>query len=400
MAEGGYAERLWNLAREVVLEIVNDAIGIGEWKKHRNKACTINANTIDVHGNGDFPLDSGSPLSTFSSTPSSFYSQSPVTPTFAELEGAVSNDDTPPTRKEMVRHLIDEIDGRSPDSNPGSMTKQSSRLTNPNSNADKENVNPNTISNQERHDTNQLVRTNPAPLEVNVVVETVSESSEKINRIPNKEIKEVRSENDPNEKYQKQIRINYIKKGKDLSKLKAYLKEQKEIALKKRSTSRMARTKTTPTKKESEQHRSRKTEGTGKAPQKPIQSRTPKKIINKASKKTRAEIKAKLEKQKEIRKMNRDKQSIHALREIRKYQKSVKLLIPLRPFSRLVREIAQECKYGLRFQSNALLALQEASETYLVNLFEHSMLTCVHAKRLTIFPKDFDLVRRIRGEIQ
>ena len=38
MAEGGYAERLWNLVREVVLEIVNDAIGIGEWKKHRNKA--------------------------------------------------------------------------------------------------------------------------------------------------------------------------------------------------------------------------------------------------------------------------------------------------------------------------------------------------------------------------
>ena len=61
--------------------------------------------------------------------------------------------------------------------------------------------------------------------------------------------------------------------------------------------------------------------------------------------------------------MNRDKQSVHALREIRKYQKSVNLLIPLRPFSRLVREIAQECKYGLRFQSNALLALQEASET-------------------------------------
>ena len=147
-------------------------------------------------------------------------------------------------------------------------------------------------------------------------------------------------------------------------------------------------------------HPSRKTEGTGKAPQKPIQSRTPKKIINKASKKTRAEIKAKLDRQKELRKLNTDKQSRHALHEIRKYQKSVKLLIPLRPFSRLIREIAQDCKYGLRFQSNALLALQEASEMYLVNLFEHSMLTCVHAKRLTIFPKDFDLVRRIRGEIQ
>ena len=125
------------------------------------------------------------------------------------------------------------VSSRSPDSNPGSMTEHSSSLTNPNSNADKENVNPNTISNQERHDSNQLVRTNTLPLEVNVVVETVSESSEKINRIPNKEIKKILSENDPNEESQKQIRTNYIKKGKDLSKLKAYLKEQKEKALKK-----------------------------------------------------------------------------------------------------------------------------------------------------------------------
>ena len=77
----------------------------------------------------------------------------------------------------------------------------------------------------------------------------------KINRIPNKEIKEVLSENDPNEKYQKQTRINYIKKGKDLSKLKAYLKEQKEIALKKREVlPEWRETKTTPMKKESEQH--------------------------------------------------------------------------------------------------------------------------------------------------
>ena len=334
MAEGGYAERLWNLAREVVLEIVDDAVGVGEWKKHRSNACTFNANTIDVHGNGDFPSDSGSPLSTFSSTlktPSSFHSDSPVTPTFAELEGADSSDDTPPTRKEVVRNLMGEIDGDSPDSNPGSMTEQSSMLTNPNSNADKENVNPNTNPNQqkERHDSNQLVRTNPASLEVNVMVETVSESSEKINRIPNKEIKEILSENDPNEESQKQIRMNYIKKGKDLSKLKAYLKEQKEKALKKRITSRMARTKRTPTKKESGKKLSRKTESTGKTSREPIPSRPPKKIIKKASEKTKAEIKAKLEKQKELRKLNRDKQTKHALHEIRKYQKSVKLLIPL-----------------------------------------------------------------------
>ena len=107
----------------------------------------------------------------------------------------------------------------------------------------------------------------------------------------------------------------------------------------------------------------------------------------------------KLEKQKELRKLNRDKQTRHALWEIRKYQRSCKLLIPLWPFSCLVREIAQNCKFGLRFQANVILALQEAAETYLVNLFEHSMLACVHAMRVTIFPKDFDLVCRIWGEI-
>ena len=130
-----------------------------------------------------------------------------------------------------------------------------------------------------------------------------------------------------------------------------------------------------------------------------IPSRLPKKIIQKANKKTKAQLQAKLEKQKELKKLNRDKQTLHALWEIRKYQKSCELLIPLWPFSCLVHEIAQNCKFGLRFQANTILALQEATETYLVNLFKHSMLTCVHAKCVTIFPKDFDLVWRIRGEI-
>ena len=137
----------------------------------------------------------------------------------------------------------------------------------------------------------------------------------------------------------------------------------------------------------------------GKTLQELIPSRLPKKIIWKANKKTKAQLQVKLEKQKELRKLNRDKQTRHALWEIRKYQKSCKLLIPLWPFSCLVHEIAQNCKFGLRLQANAILALQEATETYLVNLFKHSMLTCVHAKWVTIFPKDFDLVQRIRGEI-
>ena len=87
-----------------------------------------------------------------------------------------------------------------------------------------------------------------------------------------------------------------------------------------------------------------------------------------------------------------------ALREIRKYQKSTDLLIRKLPFQRLVREIAQEMKTDLRFQSSAVLALQEAAEAYLVGLFEDTNLAALHAKRITIMPKDIQLSRRIRGE--
>ena len=87
-----------------------------------------------------------------------------------------------------------------------------------------------------------------------------------------------------------------------------------------------------------------------------------------------------------------------ALREIRRYQKSTELLIRKLPFQRLVREIAQNFKTGLRFQTNAILALQEAGEGYLVGLFEDTNLCAIHAKRCTIMPKDIQLARRIRGE--
>ncbi|KAE9420407.1 hypothetical protein Angca_005804 [Angiostrongylus cantonensis] len=69
------------------------------------------------------------------------------------------------------------------------------------------------------------------------------------------------------------------------------------------------------------------------------------------------------------------------------------------PFQRLVREIAQDFKTDLRFQSSAVMALQEASEAYLVGLFEDPTGLCtIHAKRVTIVPKDIQLARRIRGE--
>ena len=87
-----------------------------------------------------------------------------------------------------------------------------------------------------------------------------------------------------------------------------------------------------------------------------------------------------------------------ALREIRKYQNSTELLVRKQPFQRLVREIAQDFRPDLRFQSNALLALQEAAESYLVYMFENTNLAAMHAKRVTIMVKDVSLARRIRVE--
>ena len=87
-----------------------------------------------------------------------------------------------------------------------------------------------------------------------------------------------------------------------------------------------------------------------------------------------------------------------ALRDIRHFQKSTALLIRKLPFQRLVREIAQDFKTDLRFQSAAILCLQEASEAYLVGLFEDTNLCAIHARRVTIMPRDIKLARRIRGE--
>jgi histone H3 len=89
-----------------------------------------------------------------------------------------------------------------------------------------------------------------------------------------------------------------------------------------------------------------------------------------------------------------------ALRDIRRYQKSTDLLIRKLPFQRLVREIAmEEGIWGdVRFQGTAILALQEATESFLVSLFEDANHCAIHAKRVTIMPKDMTLARRIRGD--
>jgi len=101
---------------------------------------------------------------------------------------------------------------------------------------------------------------------------------------------------------------------------------------------------------------------------------------------------------KKPRKPHRYRPGTVALREIRRYQKSTECLLRRLPFQRLVREIAQEVKSDLRFQSFALAAMQEACEAHLVSLFEDTNLCAIHAKRVTIFPKDMQLARRIRGE--
>ena len=87
-----------------------------------------------------------------------------------------------------------------------------------------------------------------------------------------------------------------------------------------------------------------------------------------------------------------------ALQDIRHFQKTSALLIWKLPFQRLVREIAQDYKTDLRFQSAAILCLQEAAEAYLVRLFGDANLCAIHARRVTIMPKDILLARRIRGE--
>ena len=135
----------------------------------------------------------------------------------------------------------------------------------------------------------------------------------------------------------------------------------------------MARTKQT----------ARKSTG-GKAPRKAVATKAAKKSANTTSG--------------GVKKPHRFKPGTVALREIRKYQKSTDLLIRKLPFQRLVREIAQDYKTDLRFQSAAVAALQEASESYLVSLFEDTNLCAIHAKRVTIMNKDIQLARRIRGE--
>ena len=87
-----------------------------------------------------------------------------------------------------------------------------------------------------------------------------------------------------------------------------------------------------------------------------------------------------------------------ALREIQRYQKNTDLLIRKAPYKRLVREIACALIPDLQMQSTSVLALQEAAEAYLIGLFHDTNECALHAKCVTIMPRDMQLARRIRGE--
>ncbi|XP_056320064.1 histone H3-like centromeric protein A [Danio aesculapii] len=98
------------------------------------------------------------------------------------------------------------------------------------------------------------------------------------------------------------------------------------------------------------------------------------------------------------RKKHRFRPGTRALMEIRKYQKSTGLLLRKAPFSRLVREVCQTfSREHMMWQGYALMALQEAAEAFMVRLFSDANLCAIHAKRVTLFPRDIQLARRIRG---
>ncbi|CAM9587674.1 unnamed protein product [Pylaiella littoralis] len=103
----------------------------------------------------------------------------------------------------------------------------------------------------------------------------------------------------------------------------------------------------------------------------------------------------------EPRKRRRFRPGERALKEIRAYQRTTELLLRKLPFARLVKEIQETftpAGKSYRWQAVALLALQEAAEAHLISLFEDANLCALHAKRVTIMVRDFQLARRIRGQ--
>ena len=122
------------------------------------------------------------------------------------------------------------------------------------------------------------------------------------------------------------------------------------------------------------------------------------KTASAAASKTKAIVKKTAPAEGGMKKKFRFRPGTVALREIKKYQKATELLLAKAPFQRFVRAICDGIDGQLRFQANALLALQEAAESYLTGLFEDANLCAIHANRVTVMKKDMELARRIRGE--
>ena len=107
--------------------------------------------------------------------------------------------------------------------------------------------------------------------------------------------------------------------------------------------------------------------------------------------KGRKERQLKIAKEERIEKKRRIQRGMQVLKEIQKYQKGADLLIQMLSFQRLVREITQKRREGIKFQSAAVLALQEAGEAFLVGLLEQANLCAIHVKQVTIMLKDIQL---------
>jgi histone H3 len=87
-----------------------------------------------------------------------------------------------------------------------------------------------------------------------------------------------------------------------------------------------------------------------------------------------------------------------ALRTIRKLQKTTGTLIRRAPFYRMARCLAAVTMEGYRFQTAALAVIQEATESYVIGILANANLAALHAKRVTVMPRDLHLARRLAGE--
>lgn len=134
-------------------------------------------------------------------------------------------------------------------------------------------------------------------------------------------------------------------------------------------------------------HSNSKSKGGNRKPKKPVRRRG---VVQKPT--------GAVEEGEPRKKKRKYRPGMAALREIRKYQKSTDLIIARLPFQRLVRELVQNLNNKLRCESTAILALQEATEAYIVGFFEDMNLCAFHAKRVTIMPQDLKLARRIRND--